>query len=184
MPDNINGISVSRLERYKQMIAEFPERALVDFSVGSSWHNQTKMGVDSTSCTIGDVAIKKSFNQEAGVVDEFFGSNDGPNPQELLIAAINASMMVAYVMHAAARGITLYKVEVETHGQIDLRGLLGVDPDTQPGFKSLSYVVKIRGNANRTEWESLHQEVKRTAPNYTSMLHNVHMSGELVIDET
>ncbi len=184
MPNNINGISVVKLEQYKQLISQFPEKAIVDFSVCSSWHSKQQTGVSSTSCTIGDVTIKKTLDQETGIVDEFFGSTDGPNPQELLIAAINASMMVAYVVHAAARGITLDRVEVETRGQLDMRGLLGVDPDTQPGFKSLRYVVKIRGNANCTECESLHQEVKRTAPNYTSMLHNVQMSGELIIDES
>ncbi len=179
----INGINISQLDRFKKWVEQHPEQAILNFCVSSSWDDKNKTGIEASSYSIGDVKIQKTFGPESEIVNEFFDSNDGLNPQELLIAGVNACMMVAYVVHAAARGITLERVEVETIGRIDLRGLLGVGEASQTGFKSLNYVVRIRGNANHTELKSLHREVKRTAPNYASMLQNVQMTGELVVDE-
>ena len=56
---------------------------------------------------------------------ELGGSNQHANPQEHLLAALNACMMVGYVAQCSLRGITLQKLEIETQGEIDLRGSSG-----------------------------------------------------------
>src|SRR5262245_30641177 len=56
------------------------------------------------------------------------GSNAPANLQEYLIAAINACMTVGYVAQCAIRGITLTQLKIETEGEINLRGFLGLDP--------------------------------------------------------
>ena len=70
---------------------------------------------------------------------ELGGSNRFANPQEHLLAALNACMMVGYVAQCAVRGITLKRLEIETDGEIDLRGFLGIDPAAPPGYEKLSY---------------------------------------------
>ncbi|NIQ00748.1 MAG: OsmC family peroxiredoxin, partial [Nitrospinaceae bacterium] len=66
--------------------------------------------------------------------------------QEVLFAALNACMMVGYAVGAAAKGITLEKLELDTDGELDLRGFLGLDPDIPPGYESIRYTVRIKGN--------------------------------------
>jgi hypothetical protein len=46
------------------------------------------------------------------------------NPQENLIAALNACLTVGYVAQCAVRGITLESLAIETNGEMDLRGYL------------------------------------------------------------
>ena len=65
---------------------------------------------------------------------ELGGSNRHANPQEHLLAALNACMMVGYVAQCSLRGITLEKLEIESEGDIDLRGFLGLDPAVSPGY--------------------------------------------------
>ena len=78
---------------------------------------------------------------------ELGGANRYPNPQEHLLAALNACMTVGYVAQCAIRGIELESLEIETTGDIDLRGFLGLDDTIAPGYETMSYTVRIRGDA-------------------------------------
>ena len=60
--------------------------------------------------------------------EELGGGNAFANPQEHLLAALNACMTVGYVAQCSVRGIKLESLSIETEGDIDLRGFLGIDP--------------------------------------------------------
>src|SRR6476661_1649576 len=90
--------------------------------------------------------VPREFSIDIDEPYELGGSNRSANPQEHLLAALNACMMVGYAAQCAVRGITLEKLEIETHGEIDLRGFLGIDAAVPPGYDNLSYVVRIKGN--------------------------------------
>ncbi len=66
--------------------------------------------------------------------EEILGSNEAPNPQELLMAALNACMTVGYVAGAAKRGISLHRLEIETKGTLDLRGFFALSDAVPPGY--------------------------------------------------
>ena len=51
------------------------------------------------------------------------------------MAALNACLSVGYAASAAAMGIQLEKLEIETEGQLDLRGFLGLDSTVKPGYE-------------------------------------------------
>lgn len=46
------------------------------------------------------------------------GVDCASNPQELLMAAFNACLSVGYVANAAAMGMTVHSLEVETTGEL------------------------------------------------------------------
>jgi hypothetical protein len=73
-------------------------------------------------------------------------ANRFANPQEHLLAPLNACMTVGYVAQCAVRAITLESLEIQTDGEIDLRGFLGTDPAVPPGYENLSYIVRIKGS--------------------------------------
>jgi OsmC-like protein len=93
--------------------------------------------------------VPRRFTIDIDEPNELGGSNSFANPQEHLIAALNACMTVGYAAQCAARGITLESLAIETDGEIDLRGFLGIDPAVPKGFENLSYTVRIRGNGKR-----------------------------------
>src|SRR5262249_58339350 len=86
-------------------------------------------------------------------------------PQEHLLAALHACMTVGYVAQCAIRGITLTQLKIETKGEIDLRGFLGIDPTVPPGYKSLSYTVRLRGDGTPEQFAEIHAAVMATSPN-------------------
>jgi uncharacterized OsmC-like protein len=83
-----------------------------------------------------------------------------------LIAALNACLTVGYVAQCAVRGITLESLAIETEGEIDLRGFLGIDPAITPGYDNLRYKVYIKGDATKEQFAEIHRAVMATSPNF------------------
>src|SRR6185369_12875351 len=97
---------------------------------------------------------------------ELLGGDSAPNPQELLMAAFNACITVGYVAGASLKGIALDSLEIKTRGELDLRGFLGLSDEVAPGYKSIAYEVRIKGDGTPDQFEEIHQTVLKTSPNY------------------
>lgn len=66
------------------------------------------------------------------------------------------------------RGITLERLEIETGGEIDLRGFFGLDPAVSPGYDSLRYTVRIKGSGTREQLAGIHEAVMATSRTFTT----------------
>ena len=55
---------------------------------------------------------------------------------------------------------------IETEGELDLRGFLGLDEEVSPGYRRISYTVHLEGDGTREQFEEIHQAVMATSPNY------------------
>lgn len=86
--------------------------------------------------------IARDFEIVADEPLELLGGNRAPNPQELLMAAVNACMTAGYVGGTALNGVTLERREIETTGEFYLRGFLGLD--ALPEFRPVGYIGKPR----------------------------------------
>jgi uncharacterized OsmC-like protein len=113
--------------------------------------------------------VPRRFSIDIDEPRELGGTNRFANPQEHLIAALNACMTVGYVAQCAVRGITLESLSIETDGEIDLRGFLGIDPAVPPGYETLSYTVRIKGNGTKEQFAEVHEAVKVTSPNFYNL---------------
>ena len=79
-------------------------------------------------------------------------------------------------------GITLESLEIETDGEIDLRGFLGIDPTVRPGYENLSYVVRIKGSGSKEQFAEIHRAVMATSPNFYNVSRPVTLKPTLVIE--
>jgi hypothetical protein len=91
-------------------------------------------------------------------------------------------MTVGYVAQCAIRGITLTRLAIETEGEIDLRGFLGIDPTVPPGYKSLSYTVRLRGDGTPEQFAEIHEAVMATSPNFYNVANAVTLKPTLVVE--
>jgi uncharacterized OsmC-like protein len=90
----------------------------------------------------------------AHVIDEppaLLGDDTAPNPTEALLAALGSCLSVGIHANAVARGITLYKVELELEGEINITAVWGVgDLTPKPlGLTTVQAKVHIEGDASR-----------------------------------
>jgi uncharacterized OsmC-like protein len=180
--NRVNGLDVDALRGVIEEVKNNPAKGMVAFSVTSRWQGQTRSQAAVESYRIGGQEVKRQFKVNVDEPLELLGENTAPNPQELLMTALNACITVGYVAGAAVKGITLENVEIETSGQLDLRGFLGIDPNVKLGYESLRYVVRIKGNGTAKQFEEIHQNVIRTSPNYFNIAHPVRLDAELRIE--
>jgi uncharacterized OsmC-like protein len=175
----VNGLDLAALGEVVQAIEADPGQALAGFEVTTRWTGQTRSESEVEGFTLGGEGIARSHKIVADEPCELLGSDGAPNPQELLMAAINACMMVGYVAGASLKGITLDSLEIKTGGTLDLRGFLGLDDSVPPGYQSIDYDVRIKGDGSPEQFEEIHQTVMKTSPNYFNISRPVRMNGTL-----
>ena len=101
------------------------------------------------------------------VVDEpesLGGTDAGPNPVELILAALGTCQEITYRAYAAALGIPLEHVSVTLEGDIDLRGFFAVDESIRPGYQGLRGTVRVVSSADEETLATLQQAVNAHCP--------------------
>ncbi len=159
-----------------------PAKAMTSWRVATTWQGQTRSRADVTGFGFGGEARRAPLLDRCGRALELGGSNRFANPQEYLLAALNACIMVGYVAQCAMRGINLENLEIETEGDIDLRGFLGLNSDIAAGYEALRYTVRIRGDGSREQFEEVHAAVMATSPNFYNLSRPVTLKPTLVVE--
>ncbi len=181
-PKVVNGINVDDLFALIEVVKGDAAKGNTYWRVRSAWQGQTRSRAYVDGFTIGGQQVPRQFSFDIDEPFELGGSNRFANPQEHLLAALNACMIVGYAAQCAVRGITLEKLEIETHGDIDLRGFLGIDSAVRPGYKTLSYVVRIKGSGTKEQFSEIHKAVMATSPNFHNVSRPVDLKPTLVIE--
>jgi uncharacterized OsmC-like protein len=179
----VNGIDLNALQAVVQEIQGDSSKAMVGFKVRTQWRGQTRSEAIVESYKLAGQDIPRSFRMAVDEPLELLGQNTAPNPQETLMAALNACVMVGYVAGAAVKGITLDQLEIETSGELDLRGFLGLDETVKPGYESIRYVVRIKGNGTAEQFREIHENVMKTSPNYFNIANPIRLEARLEVVE-
>ena len=155
---------------------------MTNWRVRTTWQGQTHSRSQVEAFGIGGQNVLRRFSIDIDEPCELGGGNEFANPQEHLRAALNACMTVGYVAQCAVRGITIEKLEIETEGDIDLRGFLGIDPAIPPGYENLRYVVHIKGSGSKEEFAEIHRAVMATSPNFYNVSQRIALQPTLVVE--
>ena len=96
-------------------------------------------------------AMQEMTHKEARTYDAdhpavLVGNDNGPTPVEYLLHALAACLTAGLANIAAARGVNLAEVSSTVEGDIDLLGLLGLDPDVRNGFQHVKVSFTVRGD--------------------------------------
>ena len=175
----VNGLDLVALGEVVEAIEADAALAKVGFDVTTRWTGQTRSETVVDGFTMAGTRIARSHTIVADEPIELLGSDGAPNPQELLMAAFNACIMVGYVAGASLKRITLDSVEIRTRGELDLRGFLGLSDQVPPGYEALEYDVRIKGDGTPADFEEIHQTVMRTSPNYFNVSRPIRINGKL-----
>ena len=182
-PSIVNGIDVNALLGLVEAVKDDANQGKTHWRVTSVWQGQTWTRTKVDGFSIGGArALSRQFSLDLDEPHELGGSNRFANPQEYLLAALNACMVVGYVAQCALHGISLEKLEIETNGDIDLRGFFGIDPGVPSGYDKLDYVVRIRGDGTKEQFAEIHKAVMATSPNFYNLSNAVKLEPTLVVE--
>jgi len=177
----VNGLDVESLGKMVEEVKNDATKGFVRFKVTSSWKGQTRSESRVQSYFLNGQEIPRRFSIAADEPPELLGENTAPNPQELLMSAFNACIMVGYVATASVMGVQLDSVEIDTEGELNLRGFLGIDEKVKPGYDSIQYTVRIKGKGSPEQFQAIHANVLKTSPNYFNVARPVTVNAKLVI---
>jgi uncharacterized OsmC-like protein len=178
----INGLDTEKLRQLVSDVERDPAKGMTRWSVSTRWIEGTVSRSQVTAYEIGGKRVAKNFSILVDEPLELGGTNQQPNPQEYLLTALNACMTVGYVAAASLMGVELQSLEIESEGEIDLRGFLGLDPDVKPGYDEIHYIVRIKGNGTPEQFRQIHEIVKATSPNRFNITRPITVTSELVVN--
>jgi uncharacterized OsmC-like protein len=181
-PTVVNGINVDDLFALIDGVRREPAKGNTNWHVTTTWQGQARSRAEIESYEIGGERVPRRFSIDIDEPRELGGLNSFANPQDHLIAALNACMTVGYVAQCAVRGMTLESLVIETDGEIDLRGFLGIDPAVPSGYEKLNYTFRIKGNGTKEQFAEVHQAVMATSPNFYNMSRPVALIPALVVE--
>lgn len=181
-PTIVNGINVTALQQAIADIGANPDAAHTSWKVTSRWQGRARTDHFVNGLDIGGQQVDRQFRIQIDEPCELCGTNEFANPQEYLMAATNACMMVGYATVAAVMGVTLTKLELEMTGDINLRGFLDLDRTVPPGYERMHYTVRIAGEGTQEQFQKMHEVVQRTSPNYYNISHPVELTSDLIVE--
>src|ERR1700754_2210984 len=92
----LNGIDVPALDALVDRVRNNPVQRTVAFKVKTEWKGQTKSVTTVSDATRCGETRGRDFKIHADEPRELLGEDTAANPQELLMAALNACMSVGY----------------------------------------------------------------------------------------
>lgn len=145
-----NGVDTPALFATLDAVKGSPELAKFQFRATNKWvsgnHSRSTIqgfygaGQEDTSRT-------EPFTYDADHPAVLVGGGSAPTPVEFLLHAIAACLTAGLGNIAAARGVTLHSVESTVTGDIDLLGILGLDPAVRNGYQGIQVSFRIEGDA-------------------------------------
>lgn len=109
-------------------------------------------------------AVSRQFTQVIDEPESIGGTDKGPSPVEVALAALGSCHEITYRMCADELGIPLDGVSVALVGNIDFQGFFGVAGGVRPGFGDIDVVVTLDSSATQSEQERLKQVVEGRCP--------------------
>lgn len=126
----INGMDVGALHETMEAIRDRPQLAQFHFRVHNRWFSghHSRSVVDNFHGVGHETTTRDlPFQVEIDEPPELLGGNAAPNPVEYVLSALAGCLTSALVMSASAKGVRLDAVESSLEGDVDVRGLLGMD---------------------------------------------------------
>jgi len=177
----VNGIDTEVLRETMDEISKNPARGRAEFDVTTTWKGGTRSETSIHGWKLGGHRLEKRFSFSIDEPPELLGGNTAPNPQEYLMGAVNACMMASFVSACAMQHIELHSLSVETHGELDLRGFLGLDRKVKPGYDGISCVFRVKGTGTPEQYDRIKNWVMDTSPNYWNLANPVKV--DLIVKE-
>lgn len=181
MTEQLNGVNADAVVKLIEDIRNDGNEARAGFGVTTTWKGGVRSETQVRQWNLGGRAIEKRFALAIDEPLELGGTNSAPNPQEVLLAGFNACVLATYVAVCTLKGIEVEEVRVESEGELDLRGFLGLDESTPAGYTDLTYRVRLKAGAPDDALREVHEVVKKQSPNYFNMARSIRLHDELML---
>ncbi len=154
----LNGLDTAQMRATVEAIKAKPELARFQFRNRNRWvdggENRSTIK-DFYGNGTEDSSRESPFEFVNGEPPVLLGNNEGANPVEFLLHALAGCVTTTFVLHAAARGIRINSISTRMEGDLDLRGLLGLDETVSPGYERIRIIFDVDADCSDSELDDL-----------------------------
>lgn len=166
-PTHVNGLNVQAAFDTIEAIKADTSLAKFQFRARNTWID----GGENRS-TIRDFYGAGREDDSRAVAFEFtngeppvlLGNNEGANPVEFLLHALAGCVTTTFVLHATARGIAIQELSTQLEGDLDLRGLLGLDDSVSPGYEQIRIRMNVKADCSDEKLDELLAYTQQHSP--------------------
>jgi uncharacterized OsmC-like protein len=161
-----NGVNVEFLLEARGILTDQPAAADFKWRVSNTWVNGThsRSTVENFFGLGAEQSHRARFEFDGDHPEVFQSEDQGPTPVELLLVSLAGCLTAGVAAVAQNRGIQLRSVTASLEGDMDVRGILGVDPEVRNGFSQIRIGYKIDADASPDDIKALvAQSQKRSA---------------------
>jgi uncharacterized OsmC-like protein len=176
-----NGVDTATLFATLDAVKAAPEAAKFQFRA----HNEWISGTHSRGTIYGFYGVgeerthERTFQFDADHPAVLVGKDNGPTPVEHLLHALAACLTAGLVNIAAARGVELTEVHSEVSGDIDLNGILGLDPTVRNGYEKIKVRFTVRGDAPAEKLREIVEQSRARSAVFDVITNSVPVSIEV-----
>jgi len=176
-----NGVDTAALFATLDAVKQAPEAARFQFRA----HNEWVSGTHSRT-TIADyfgVGEERSHEQtfvfDADHPAVLVGRDHGPTPVEFVLHALAACLTAGLANIAASRRIRLTEVRATVTGDIDLNGILGLNPDVRNGYERITVRFAVKGDAPAEKLREIVEQSRARSAVYDIITNRVPVTIEV-----
>jgi uncharacterized OsmC-like protein len=178
-----NGVDTEALFGALDAVKAQPEAAKFQFRARNQWiggtHSRSTIydffGLGTEQTHLGEHTF------EADHPTQLVATDKAPTPAEQLLHALAACITAGIGNVAAARGVELTRVESVVTGDIDLVGLLGIDPTVRNGYQGIDVAIIIEGDASAEELEAVVQRSVARSAVYDMLTNGTSVSVDVAV---
>jgi len=161
-----NGINLQALLDARIALTDEPDLAQFTWRASSTWQNGTHSysTVETFGGLGGEQSHKQAFGYDCDHPECFASEDNGPTPTEYILVGLAGCLTAGIASVATMRGIQLRSVSAELEADMDVLGVLGLDPEIRNGFEAIRVHYTIDADASQEDLEALvAQSQKRSA---------------------
>ena len=176
-----NGVDTATLFATLDAVKQAPQAAQFQFRA----HNQWISGTHNRS-TIADYfgvgeerSHERTFVFDADHPAVLVGQDHGPTAVEFVLHALAACLTAGLANIAAARRVKLTEVRSTVTGDIDLNGILGLNPDVRNGYEKITVRFTIKGDAPAEKLREIVEQSRARSAVYDIITNRVPVTIEV-----
>jgi uncharacterized OsmC-like protein len=176
-----NGVDTATLFATLNAVKQAPEAAKFQFRAHNQWVSGThNRGTIADYFGVGEErSHERTFVFDADHPAVLVGRDHRPTPTEFLLHALAACLTAGIANIAAARRITLTEVRSTITGDIDLNGILGLNPDVRNGYQQITVRFTIKGDAPAETLRELVEQSRARSAVYDSVTNGAPVAIEV-----
>jgi uncharacterized OsmC-like protein len=179
-----NGVDTAALFATLDAVKAAPEAARFQFRASNQWLSGThsRSTIDGFYGVDAERTHERSFQLDADHPVVLVGRDNGPTPVEFVLHALTSCLTAGLANIAAARGIRLTEVRSTVTGDIDLNGVLGLNPHVRNGYQNITVRFTITGDAPAETMRQLVEQSRARSAVYDILTGQVPVTIDVDID--